>query len=127
MVYQNKLSLSSEVFKKTNQGILVTDAKGVITAVNPAFTALTGFEEDEAIGKKPNILRTDRQQADFYQKMWKSIKQTGMWQGEIWNRRKNGEVYLQWLNISAIKDETGEDIRYVGTFSELAESRRKSG
>jgi len=127
MVYQNKLSLSSEVFKKTNQGILVTDAKGVITAVNPAFTALTGFEEDEAIGKKPNILRTDRQPADFYQKMWKSIKQTGMWQGEIWNRRKNGEVYLQWLNISAIKDETGEDIRYVGTFSELAESRRKSG
>ncbi|WP_334074448.1 nitrate/nitrite transporter [Paenibacillus sp. A14] len=127
MVYQNKLSLSSEVFKKTHQGILVTDAKGIITAVNPAFTELTGFEEEEAIGKKPNILRTDRQPADFYQKMWKSIKQTGMWQGEIWNRRKNGEVYLQWLNISAIKDETGEDIRYVGTFSELVESRRKSG
>ncbi|WP_410768938.1 MFS transporter [Fontibacillus sp. BL9] len=128
MVYQNKLSISSEVFNRTAQGILVTDQKGTITAVNPAFTALTGFTEEEALGKKPNILRANKQSADFYKTMWDNIKATGMWQGEIWNRRKNGEVYLQWLNISAIKDETtGEDISYVGAFSELTNDRRKSG
>ncbi|GIP56007.1 nitrate/nitrite transporter [Paenibacillus vini] len=127
MVYQDKLSISAEVFNCTGQGILVTDQKGTITAINPAFTALTGFSEEEAIGQKPNILRANKQSADFYKIMWKSIKENGMWQGEIWNRRKNGELYLQWLNISAVKDETGEDVRYVGAFSELTDNRRKSG
>lgn len=119
MVYQNKLNISSEVFNRTVQGILVTDQKGTIMTINPAFTALTGFTEKDALGKKPNIMRSDRQSKDFYQQMWKSIKENGMWQGQIWNRRKNGEIYLQWLNISAVKDETGEDVRYVGIFSEL--------
>lgn len=123
MIYQNKLGISSEVFNSTGQGILVTDPKGTIVAVNPAFTALTGFTEEEAVGQKPNILRANKQSADFYQVMWKNIKEHGMWQGEIWNRRKNGDLYLQWLNISAIKDETGENIRYVGCFSELPAQR----
>lgn len=123
MIYSDKLSLSSEVFNNTAQGILVTDPKGTIVAVNPAFTAVTGFSEEEALGKKPNILRANRQAPDFYDRMWKSIKETGMWQGEIWNKRKNGEIYLQWLNISTVKDETGEDIRYVGTFSELPKGK----
>lgn len=119
MVYHDRLSVSSEVFNCTGQGILVTDSSGKITAVNPAFTAVTGYAEDEVIGKKPNVLRSNRQSKEFYVEMWQNIKECGMWQGEIWNRRKNGEEYLQWLNISAVRDETGEDIRYVGTFSDL--------
>ena len=126
MLYHDKLSLSSEVFNCTGQGILVTDQKGIIKAVNPAFTAVTGFTAEEVVGEKPNILRSHRQSRDFYVAMWECIKQKGMWQGEIWNRRKNGEEYLQWLNISAIKDETGEDLRYVGTFSDLTIDGKKS-
>ncbi|MEF2965796.1 MFS transporter [Paenibacillus sp. M1] len=126
MMYQNKLSITSEVFNYTSQGILVTDPKGTITSINPAFTELTGFTEEEALGKKPNILRSNKQSADFYVKMWKGLKETGMWQGEIWNRRKNGEIYLQWLNISAITDETGEHVRYVGAFSDITHTQRKS-
>jgi MFS transporter, NNP family, nitrate/nitrite transporter len=119
MIYHDKLSLSAEVFNMTGQGILVTDRTGVIKTVNPAFTEVTGYRAEEVIGQKPNIIRSNRQSKEFYEMMWKSIKERGMWQGEIWNRRKNGEEYLEWLNISAIKDESGEDIRYVGTFSDL--------
>ena len=119
MVYHDRLSISSEVFQHTSQGVLVTNRSGTITTVNPAFTAITGYTAEEVIGKNPNILKSKRQSGDFYIKMWKSIKEQGMWQGEIWNRRKNGEEYLQLLNISAIRDGTGEDVSYVGTFSDL--------
>ena len=70
-------------------------------------------------------MKSDRQPKDFYKKMWQEIEQTGMWQGEIWNRRKNGEEYLQWLNISAVKDDTGEVVRYVGTFTDITSEYQK--
>ncbi len=124
MIYHDKLSLSFEVFNHTGQGILVTDGSGIIKAINPAFTAVTGYEADEVLGKRPNVLRSGRQSDEFYQEMWKSIRENGMWQGELWNRRKNGEEYLEWLTISAVKDESGEDIRYVGTFSDLTEYKK---
>ncbi|WP_040226204.1 nitrate/nitrite transporter [Bhargavaea cecembensis] len=119
MYYQDRLSLQAEVFRSTGQGVLVTDVSGTIRAVNPAFTKLTGYSEDEAIGENPRILSSGRQSKDFYDAMWKEIKEDGMWQGEIWNKRKSGEEYLQWLNISAVRDETGEDVRYVATFSDI--------
>ena len=120
MVYSGRLGVADEVFKSTSQGILVTDKSGIIVSVNPAFTKVTGFTEEEVVGKKPNVLKTNRQSKEFYARMWDSIRENGTWQGEIWNRRKNGEEYLQLLNISVVRDETGEDIRYVGTFSELS-------
>ncbi|OKP77662.1 nitrate/nitrite transporter [Paenibacillus helianthi] len=121
LYYNDRLALTSEVFKSTAQGILVTDASGVIKSVNPAFTRLTGFTEAEVLGKLPNVLKSGRQPQDFYRNMWGEIRAKGVWQGEIWNRRKNGEEYLQLLNISAVKDETGTDIRYVGTFSDITQ------
>ncbi|WP_046214072.1 nitrate/nitrite transporter [Paenibacillus wulumuqiensis] len=126
MYYQDKLTLVTEVFDSTAQGILVTDPDGRIKTVNPAFTRLTGYEVDEVLGQRPSILKSGRQSQDFYSKMWSEIKQHGIWQGAIWNKRKNGEEYVQWLNISAVKDETGEDVRYVGTFSELNEQQLKA-
>ncbi|MNI89211.1 Nitrogen fixation regulatory protein [compost metagenome] len=120
-MYHDRLALTSEVFNSTAQGILVTDAAGVIKSVNPAFTKLTGFTEAEVLGKQPNVLKSGRQSKDFYGSMWSEIRAKGVWQGEIWNRKKSGEEYLQLLNISAVKDETGVDIRYVGTFSDITQ------
>src|SRR5690606_31198451 len=108
LYYSDRLSLQADVFRSTGQGVLVTDAKGTIRAVNPMFTKLTGYTEEEALGNNPNMLSSGRQPKEFYGGMWKQIKEEGMWQGEIWNKKKNGEEYLQWLNIAAVSDETGE-------------------
>lgn len=123
MFYQEKLQLAATIMEKTGEAILITDTRGVIKSANHAFTKVTGYEMNEVIGKSPNILKSGRQGADFYQKMWDSIKKNGYWQGEIWNRRKNGDQYLQWLTISAIKDDAGDVEYYAGMFSELAEQR----
>ncbi|GAB1534339.1 MULTISPECIES: MFS transporter [Brevibacillus] len=123
MFYQEKLQLAATIMEKTGEAILITDTRGVIKSANHAFTKVTGYEMNEVIGKSPNILKSGRQNADFYQKMWDSIKKNGYWQGEIWNRRKNGDQYLQWLTISAILDDAGDVECYAGMFSELAEQR----
>lgn len=127
MYFQDKLKLSQEVFNSTGQGIMVTDTSGKINAINPAFTVLTGYSENEVVGQTPRILKADRQTKEFYEVMWASIKKDGMWQGEIWNCKKNGEEFLEWLNISAVKDETGEDVRYVGTFTDITAHRKEEG
>ncbi|MCM3087652.1 MFS transporter [Bhargavaea ginsengi] len=125
LYYSDRLSLQADVFRSTGQGVLVTDAKGTIRAVNPMFTKLTGYTEEEALGNNPNMLSSGRQPKEFYGRMWKQIKEEGMWQGEIWNKKKNGEEYLQWLNIAAVSDETGEHVRYVGTFSDITKEHGK--
>ncbi|MCY9513785.1 nitrate/nitrite transporter [Paenibacillus apiarius] len=117
MYYQERLALSDEVFRSTGQGILVTDSMGVIQAVNPAFTELTGYAEAEVIDRTPSILKSGKQSRAFYEEMWNEIRQTGQWQGEIWNRRKSGEEYRELLTINAVKDGAGEVVRYVGSFS----------
>ena len=119
LYYMDRLSLSKDVFDSTGQGIIVTNASGTIVSVNPAFTDLTGYEEEEAIGKNPNILSSGRQDKTFYQEMWSQITSEGLWQGEVWNKRKNGEEYLQLLSISTVQDDTGDTVRYVGTFSDI--------
>lgn len=118
--YVDRLSLSKEVFDSTGQGIIVTDKQLKIVSVNPAFTTLTGYAEEEVVGKKPNILSSGKHDKAFYKNMWQQINDEGLWRGKIWNRRKNGEVYLQLLTISTIKDETDDVLRYVGTFSDLS-------
>ncbi|MNO31041.1 putative nitrate transporter NarT [compost metagenome] len=119
MHYTDKLKVSDEVFRSTGQGILVTDATGIIKSINPAFTVLTGFTEEEAINQRPSILKSGKQSRDFYDNMWSNIRSTDQWQGEIWNRRKNGEEYLQLLTINTVRDESGDVIRYVGSFSDI--------
>lgn len=124
MHFQGKLSLSKEVIQNTAEGLLVTDKKGNIVMVNPAFTSLTGYSEDEVIGKNPSILQSGKQSKEFYKNMWNMIEKNGFWQGEIWNRRKDGKQYLEWLTISAIKDDAGEVKQYAGLISDITDHRK---
>lgn len=119
LYYMDRISLSKEVFQSTGQGILVTDKSGKIVSINPAFTTLTGYREDEVIGKNPNMLSSGKQNKLFYKTMWEEIHTKGMWQGEVWNKRKNGEEYLQLLTINTVEDPSGDVLRYVGTFSDI--------
>lgn len=122
MYYLERLGLEKKIFDSTAQGMMVTDTAGVIQKVNDSFTRLTGFSQDEVIGKTPSILRSGRHDEDFYHEMWKKIEDNGFWQGEIWNKRKNGEIYPEWLTISRIKNDGGEIQYYIGTFSDLSKS-----
>ncbi|MET3210692.1 UNVERIFIED_CONTAM: NNP family nitrate/nitrite transporter-like MFS transporter [Paenibacillus sp. PvR008] len=125
LYYHARLSITSEVFDSVGQSIFVTDVAWRIEAVNPSFIKTTGYNEEEVKGSLSSFLQSDRHSKDFYHEIQKELKEQGMWQGEIWNKRKNGEEYLQWLTISAVKDETGEDVRYISTFSDLTEKHRK--
>lgn len=121
---EDALRLASTVVECTADGVIVTDARGRIVAVNPAFTEITGYAPDEAIGRRPSILKSDRQEPDFYQQLWVTISSSGEWQGEIWNRRKNGEIFPEWLTISAIRDAAGAITHYVGVFSDISAIKR---
>lgn len=116
---EEKLKLFSKVFENTIEGVMITDPNAIITSVNPAFTEITGFSTEEAIGKKPNILRSGKQNPDFYKKMWQMLLKTGRWRGEIWNRRKSGEIYPERLTIAAIKDDEGKTTQYASVFYDI--------
>ncbi|MFC5589371.1 MFS transporter [Sporosarcina soli] len=119
LYYMDRVATAKEVFNSTGQGVLVTDVSGTIQSVNPAFTRLTGYTEEEVLGRNPNLLSSGRQSEEFYTTMWSQIGQEGLWQGKVWNKRKNGEEYLELLSISAVKDDSGDVTRYVGTFSDI--------
>jgi MFS transporter, NNP family, nitrate/nitrite transporter len=103
---------------------MVTNQHGVIEKVNPAFTSLTGYQISEVIGKTPSILRSGKHDKNFYQEMWSSIRKNGFWQGEIWNQRKNNELFLEWLTISEVKNDAGEVKYYVGMFSDITDKNK---
>ncbi len=108
---------------ESQEGMMITDGKGLILRVNRAFTELTGYEAEEVVGKSPSVLKSGRQSAEFYQSMWGMLRATGYWQGEVWNRRKGGELYPEWLTISAVADEQGRTTHYVGAFSDITERK----
>ncbi|WEN43543.1 putative signaling protein [Thauera sp. GDN1] len=118
------LRQSSAVFESTRDGVVITTLEPRIVAVNPAYTEITGYRADEVIGLNPSLLRSGRHDRAFYQAMWAGLKQLGYWQGEVWNRRANGEVYPQWLTLSTVRDETGEPSHYVGVFTDLTQLKR---
>ena len=118
-----RLELFGKMFHGSGEAILITDARKNIVAVNPAFTAITGYAADEVIGKDPNVLSSGKQTPDFYQTMWACINEAGQWQGEIWNRRKSGEVYPEWLSIGVVKNHKGEVINYISLFSDITERK----
>ncbi|MFZ3577274.1 MFS transporter [Virgibacillus sp. DJP39] len=119
MFYNDKLSLSYKILKTTPLGMMVTDRNGKIIKINPAFTKLTGYGVEETLGNNPNMLSSDLHTSDFYTQMWESLESKGFWQGEIWNKRKDGEKYLEWLTINAITDDSGETLQYAGVFSDI--------
>ncbi|MCB1920882.1 MAG: EAL domain-containing protein [Candidatus Competibacteraceae bacterium] len=121
---EEQLRQAARVFDNTMEGVMITDASEKITAVNRAFTKITGYEEAEVVGKTPRIFKSGRQDAQFYEAMWSSIQTTGHWQGEVWNRRKDGEIYPQWSTISTVADENNQITHYVGVFSDISSLKR---
>ncbi|HLF96324.1 MAG TPA: EAL domain-containing protein [Methylococcaceae bacterium] len=121
---EDQLRQAQRVFDHTSEGIVVTDATANIVAVNRAFTAITGYGEEEVLGLNPRLFNSGHQDAQFYHNMWASLLQTGTWFGEIRNRRKNGEVFPEWLTISAVQDPEGRTTHYVGVFSDITSIKR---
>lgn len=120
-----RLQLFEKVFEHANEGITITDPDGKIEAVNQAFTEITGYSAQEAVGKNPRILKSDRHDHDFYDAMWQSLKLKGHWSGEIWNRKKSGQAYPEFLSISAIRNKNGEAKNYVAVFHDISEMKTK--
>jgi diguanylate cyclase (GGDEF)-like protein/PAS domain S-box-containing protein len=112
------------VFDNAAEGIIVTAPDGTIVSVNAAFTVITGFAAEAAIGANPRILKSGRHEPDFYAAMWQSLIATGNWRGEVWNRRENGEIYPQWLTISAVRDDAGSIQNYIGIFSDISQIKK---
>ncbi len=112
------------IFKHSIEGIVITDDKANIINVNPAFTEITGYTREEVLGKNPNILKSDKHTQDFYRQMWDDLLTKGSWEGEIWNRRKNGEVYPEFLSIKAVKDAKNKTINYISMFIDLSEQKK---
>jgi len=106
------------------EGVTITTPEGLIERVNPAFTSITGYEPREVVGENPRVLKSDRHDAAFYSDMWRTLSETGRWEGEIWNRRKSGEAYPEWLTIQAVHDARGRLMRYVSVFSDLTDIKR---
>lgn len=113
------LRITASVFDTTQEAIVITDANNTIIDVNPAFSTITGYRRDEVLGQNPKILNSGRQDRAFYTDMWRSLTETRAWRGEVWNRRKNGEVYAEMLSISVICDTDGRVQRHVGVFSDI--------
>jgi len=117
-----QLYLTTTVFETSSDAIVVTDADNRIIATNPAFTKITGYPREESLGKNPRFLSSGKQNADFYREMWALLKRTGQWTGEIWNRRKNGAPFPEWLSISVVNNAHSNG-RYVAVFSDISERK----
>ncbi|MED4903390.1 putative bifunctional diguanylate cyclase/phosphodiesterase [Parageobacillus thermoglucosidasius] len=116
--------IAKNILEYSSESMIVTDAQNRILFVNPAFEIVTGYSADEVIGKNPRILQSGMHDKTFYEKMWNALNQYGVWKGEIWNKRKDGELYLEWLTISAVKDQQGNVTNYVAIFSDITEHKR---
>ena len=114
-----RLELAASVFSHAREGITITDASGTIVEVNDTFSRITGYSREEAVGQNPRILQSGRQSPDFYAAMWQALADKGQWYGEVWNRRKSGEVYAEMLTISAVRDGAGVTQHYVSLFTDI--------
>ncbi len=115
---EEQLRIAATAFE-AQEGIVITDSNKIILRVNNAFTEITGYSGEDAVGQSPRLLQSGHHDAVFYQRMWKAIDDDGFWQGEIWNRRKSGEIYPEWLNITAVRNELDEVTHYVGTLTDI--------
>ena len=118
---EEQTRLAAKVYDSTSEGIIITNSAGEIISVNQAFSKITGYAAEEAIGKTPSLLKSGRHDEDFYARMWASLNDTGQWRGEIWNRRKDGDIYPEWLTISAVKNDQDEIINYMAIFIDISQ------
>ncbi len=121
---EDNLRQAATVFESSAEGVIITTPDGSIIAVNRAFSEITGYEESEVLGRNPRLLQSGRQEKAFYQEMWASLVNTGRWRGEIWDRRKSGELYPEWLSIAAVHDKQGRLTNYVATFSDITQHKQ---
>lgn len=124
-ITKSNISIIEQVFNHSNEAIVVTDNQGYIQTVNKGFSHITGYTQEEVLGRTPAILNSGKQDKYFYKQFWQKLINEGCWQGEIWNKRKNGEIYPEWLNISSIKDSNGHISNYICQFTDIT-SRKKS-
>jgi len=120
-----QLQLSARVFSSTHDGIVITDAEHNIIDVNPAFSTISGYSAQEVIGKNPKFFSSGKHGAEFYAAMWHSLNTEEYWQGEVWNRKKDGEIYTELLSISCLKDEQGKIVNYIGISSDITHSKQQ--
>lgn len=122
---ERQLLLAEDVFKNSQEGIIITNNKADIIRVNHAFTEITGYSSDEVLGKNPRVLKSGNQDKEFYKNMWHDILNNGVWQGEVWNRRKDGSVFAALQTISAVHDSRGKTEHYVGIFSDITLQKKQ--
>lgn len=122
---EESLQLAAQVFKEAHEGILITDLNSNIVDVNPTFCEITGYSRDEVLGNKPNMLSSGKQSPLFYENLWSTLLTQGFWHGEIWNRRKNGELYPEILTITALKNGNNETTHYVAIFTDISEIKNQ--
>lgn len=118
------IKLNAKIFESSKEGFFITDAHNKIISINQGFTQITGYTSKDAIGKNPSILSSGMQDAKFYKEMWSELIRLKHWQGELWNRRKNGDIYPEWLSISAVVDEKDQITNYVGVFLDFSEREK---
>ena len=115
----SRANLFSQLHVRSANAIMVTDERGIVLSINPAFSEITGYAEAEIVGRTPRLLASGRHDATFYERMWQSLADQGEWQGEIWNRRKNGEIFLEWLHIVAAGNDAGGPVQYIAMFYDV--------
>jgi diguanylate cyclase (GGDEF)-like protein/PAS domain S-box-containing protein len=121
--HEAQLLLAERVFAHSSEALLITDHNGVIINVNKAFTQITGYTREEAVGQTPRILKSNRHDAAFYRMMWTNVAEKGCWEGEVWDQRKGGEIYPKWLSITVVRDAHGDILNYIGCFSDITERK----
>ncbi len=120
---ESQMAMSAKIFEASHHAMLVTTLEGTIVAVNPAFTLLTGYTREEALGRNPRMLQSGRHDADFYQQLWGRLLATGHWYGDVWDRRKDGSIYPKYLSISVVRNAAGEATHYAGIFYDISERK----
>ena len=118
-----RLKLAASVFTHAREGIAITDDQGTILEVNDTFTQITGYAREDVLGRNPRLLQSGRQSPAFYRVLWRELTRRGHWSGELWNKRKNGEIYIQSMNVSAVRDVNGQIQNYVGLFSDITATK----